>query len=101
VAFGVRTRPRRRKGGPDDGRAVGTLPDTLAGRRDRALLLVGFAAALRRVELAPLRFAPALAPIGSRLSPTGSKSTSGQRRRTKKATPAAGRCAENRNVRDR
>lgn len=35
-------------------RAIKTLPDTLAGRRDRALLLVGFGAALRRVELASL-----------------------------------------------
>ena len=35
-------------------RAVATLPDTLAGRRDRALILVGFAAALRRSELAEL-----------------------------------------------
>jgi site-specific recombinase XerC len=35
-------------------RAVATLPDTLAGKRDRALILVGFAAALRRSELAGL-----------------------------------------------
>lgn len=35
-------------------RAVATLPDTLAGRRDRALILIGFAAALRRSELAGL-----------------------------------------------
>lgn len=35
-------------------RAVATLPDTLAGRRDRALILVGFAAALRRSELVGL-----------------------------------------------
>jgi len=32
--------------------AVQALPDTLAGTRDRALLLVGFAGALRRTELA-------------------------------------------------
>lgn len=38
-------------------RAVATLPDTLAGRRDRALILVGFAAALRRSELAGLEIA--------------------------------------------
>ena len=30
------------------------LPDTLAGKRDRALLLIGFAAALRRSEIAAL-----------------------------------------------
>jgi site-specific recombinase XerC len=35
-------------------RAIAILPDTLAGRRDRALILVGFAAALRRSELAGL-----------------------------------------------
>jgi site-specific recombinase XerD len=38
-------------------RAVATLPDTLAGRRDRAMILVGFAAALRRSELAGLEVA--------------------------------------------
>jgi site-specific recombinase XerD len=35
-------------------RLVGGLPDTLRGRRDRALLLVGFAGALRRSELVAL-----------------------------------------------
>jgi site-specific recombinase XerD len=35
-------------------RAIATLPDTLAGRRDRAMLLVGFGGALRRSELAAL-----------------------------------------------
>jgi site-specific recombinase XerD len=34
--------------------AVATIPDTLPGRRDRALLLVGFAAALRPSEIAGL-----------------------------------------------
>jgi site-specific recombinase XerC len=38
-------------------RVIGTLPDTLAGRRDRALLLVGFGGALRRSELASLEAA--------------------------------------------
>ncbi|TXN75749.1 tyrosine-type recombinase/integrase [Methylobacterium sp. WL18] len=38
-------------------RAVAILPDTLAGKRDRALILVGFAAALRRSELAELEVA--------------------------------------------
>jgi integrase len=33
-------------------RALGTLPDSLTGVRDRALLLLGFAGALRRTELA-------------------------------------------------
>lgn len=35
-------------------RAIEALPHTLAGKRDRALILVGFAAALRRSELASL-----------------------------------------------
>lgn len=35
-------------------RVIARLPDTLAGQRDRALLLVGFAGALRRSELAAL-----------------------------------------------
>ena len=35
-------------------RIVAALPDTLIGARDRALLLVGFASALRRSELAAL-----------------------------------------------
>ncbi|MCJ2041034.1 tyrosine-type recombinase/integrase [Methylobacterium sp. J-059] len=35
-------------------RAVEALPATLTGKRDRALILVGFAAALRRSELASL-----------------------------------------------
>jgi integrase len=34
--------------------AVATIPDTLPGLRDRALLLVGFAAALRPSEIARL-----------------------------------------------
>lgn len=38
-------------------RAVTILPDSLAGLRDRALILVGFAAALRRSELAGLEVA--------------------------------------------
>jgi len=37
--------------------AVAAIPDTLPGRRDRALLLVGFAAALRPSELAALTVA--------------------------------------------
>lgn len=39
-------------------RTVGTLPDTNTGRRDRALLLIGFGAALRRSELAALEVSP-------------------------------------------
>ncbi|HEV2596625.1 MAG TPA: tyrosine-type recombinase/integrase [Sphingomicrobium sp.] len=35
-------------------KAIAALPDTILGRRDRALLLVGFAAALRRSELVTL-----------------------------------------------
>ena len=34
---------------------LATLPDTLAGQRDRALLLLGFAGALRRSELVAVR----------------------------------------------
>ena len=37
--------------------AIKTIPDTLPGRRDRALILVGFAAALRPSELARLDIA--------------------------------------------
>lgn len=33
---------------------IETMPDTLAGKRDRALLLIGFSAALRRSELASI-----------------------------------------------
>lgn len=41
---------------PDDLRAmVAALPDTLAGKRDRALLLLGFATGSRRSELAALQ----------------------------------------------
>jgi integrase len=36
--------------------AIAAIPDTLPGRRDRALLLVGFAAALRPSEIAGLVF---------------------------------------------
>ncbi|WP_460450919.1 tyrosine-type recombinase/integrase [Alsobacter sp. SYSU BS001988] len=42
-------------------RLVAALPaETLSGARDRAILLIGFAAALRRSELAALRVSPAL-----------------------------------------
>ena len=37
-------------------RVVRRLPDTLAGKRDRALIVLGFAAALRRSELVGLGF---------------------------------------------
>jgi integrase len=44
---------------PATARAIGAmlkkLPETLAGKRDRALLLIGFAAALRRSELVDLK----------------------------------------------
>ena len=38
-------------------RVVRRLPDTLAGKRDRALIVLGFAAALRRSELVALQVA--------------------------------------------
>lgn len=54
------TAPRHRKVAltPDDlVKLVEACPDGAAGRRDRALLLVGFASSLRRSELAALRLA--------------------------------------------
>ena len=39
---------------PDVQKMLAALPDTLAGRRDRALLLIGFAGAFRRSELVDL-----------------------------------------------
>ena len=39
---------------PDVRKILAVLPDTLAGRRDRALLLIGFAGAFRRSELVDL-----------------------------------------------
>lgn len=39
---------------PDVRKMLAALPDTLAGRRDRALLLIGFAGAFRRSELVDL-----------------------------------------------
>jgi site-specific recombinase XerC len=44
---------------PATANAIGAMlehvPDTLIGKRDHAILLIGFAAALRRSELAALR----------------------------------------------
>jgi site-specific recombinase XerD len=64
---------RRAHGRPPDGKAalmiddlrrvLAALPDTLAGKRDRALLLVGFAGALRRSELAALELDGSGAPV--------------------------------------
>jgi integrase len=45
---------------PDIRRCVATIPDTLIGVRDRAVLLMLFAAALRRSELAALELADVL-----------------------------------------
>jgi integrase len=39
--------------------ALATLPETLTGARDRALMLIGFAGALRRTELASIEVTPA------------------------------------------
>jgi integrase len=53
----VGTRPERKAAVlPDDlRRMVAKLPDTLAGKRDRALLLIGFGGAMRRSELVALQ----------------------------------------------
>jgi site-specific recombinase XerD len=53
----VGTRPERKAAVlPDDlRRMVAKLPDTLAGKRDRALLLIGFGGAMRRSELVVLQ----------------------------------------------
>jgi integrase len=74
---------RRTHGAPAEGknalmtghlrRAVNTLPDTPAGSRDRALLLVGFAAALRRVELASLEVCARLGANWVEIVPDGLK----------------------------
>jgi integrase len=56
----LRRATRLRKGAlltPDLARALALLPDTPAGRRDRALLLLGFAGAFRRSELVSLNVA--------------------------------------------
>jgi site-specific recombinase XerD len=61
VARGIRRRigvaPAQKA--PATARAIGAMvehmPDTLIGRRDRAILLIGFAAALRRSELSALQ----------------------------------------------
>ena len=53
---------------------VASIPDTLVGRRDRAILLLGFAGALRRRELVSLDMEDlALAPEGLVLSINKSK----------------------------
>ncbi len=73
---------RRRHGRPPEGKrplltqdlrlAIGKLPDTLRGKRDRALLLLGFAAALRRSELSAVEFEGALGGnVTFRLVPQG------------------------------
>lgn len=50
----VRTTKKAPLMSPDLRRAIQALPNTLQGHRDRALLLIGFAAGLRRSELAGL-----------------------------------------------
>ncbi len=55
-------------------RIVGLLPDTLAGSRDKAILLLGFAGAMRRRELVSLDIEDlAIAPEGLVISINGSK----------------------------
>ena len=63
---------------PDDLRSiVAALPDTLAGARDRALLLLGFATGSRRSELAALQVAD-LAFVGKGLEVTIRRSKTDQ-----------------------
>ncbi len=50
-AHGRPARPKRAMMVSDVRLAVQTAPDTLTGKRDRALILIGFAGALRRSEL--------------------------------------------------
>lgn len=50
-SHGRPARPKRAMMVADVRLAVQTAPDTLAGKRDRALILIGFAGALRRSEL--------------------------------------------------
>lgn len=61
-------RPVRKKPATAEllGRVVAILPDTLRGKRDRALLLMGFAAARRRSEIVALQVSDvSLHPLGA------------------------------------
>lgn len=56
-ARGARPAQKQALAASDLKRMLRTLPQTLTGRRDRAILLLGFAACLRRSELAALTLA--------------------------------------------
>ena len=72
----------RRDGKPalsiDDIRAIAnTLPETMAGKRDRALILLGFAGAFRRSELVALNVADVV-PVAEGLEVTVKRSKTDQ-----------------------
>ena len=73
----ARLAPERRPADPilpaDLARMVEAIPDDVIGLRDRALLLVGFAAALRRAELAALRIEDVRWPTGGLLIRVGAE----------------------------
>jgi hypothetical protein len=75
-------------------RALAKLPaDSLAGKRDRALLLVGFAGALRRSELAKLSLPgrPGRRPIRAEFVAAASRSTSTGPRATRRGRARSSR----------
>lgn len=73
-------------------KAIAALPDTLAGKRGRALLLVGFAAALRRSELVALEARPNARLVGFRRQRRGSRCISPAPRRIRRAMGQSSGC---------